>query len=427
MSSPSQPLPPEEAPIVRVRGVCHDFGSGEAKTRVLFDNDLEVMPGELVIMSGPSGSGKTTLLTLIGALRSLQVGEIEIWDAARQGPRALRGLGEEGMVQVRRLIGFIFQRHNLFESLTSRQNVRMAQQLRPPRPDADEQCRQLLEYLGLGERLDHKPQQLSGGQRQRVAIARALINRPKLILADEPTAALDEKSGAAVITLLKHLARERTDGLAHLSPRQVELLGPLSKERGCTSLIVTHDSRIMNDADRIVHMERGRIVSNVLVAERLFIYEGLRRCAPFAALLPEQIVQIADEASIGLHPDHPLEGHLKGHGTMEVYPRFSAILGKGAPVGDSSKFYLIRRGKVQVIQDSEAGARVVAELGPQEGFGDRALSIHEPQNATVIASEPVELYTFSRKTFEEHRAVIWPFIKRFQDVYGAEGPGGGAP
>src|SRR6516164_1857107 len=122
MSSPSQPPPPEGAPIVRVQGVNHDFGSGETRTRVLFDNNLQVMPGELVILSGPSGSGKTTLLTLVGALRSSQEGEIEIWDADRQGPRALRGLGEEGLVQVRRLIGFIFQRHNLFESLTARQN-----------------------------------------------------------------------------------------------------------------------------------------------------------------------------------------------------------------------------------------------------------------------------------------------------------------
>src|SRR5262249_50386319 len=153
-----------------------------------------------------------------------------------------------------------------------------------------------------------------------------------------------------------------------------------------TSLIVTHDSRIMNDADRIVHMERGRIVSNVLVAERLFLYEGLRKCPAFAALLPDQVVKIADEASIGLHPDHPLEEHLQRHGRIEVYAPSSVILTKGAPVQDDSKFYLIRRGKVQVIRDGEGGGRVVATLGPQDHFGDRALTTCEPRNATVVAS-----------------------------------------
>jgi putative ABC transport system ATP-binding protein len=114
----------------------------------------------------------------------------------------------------------------------------------------------LLDRFGLGERITHKPQQLSGGQRQRVAVARALINQPKLILADEPTAALDERSGAAVIQLLRQLSREES----------------------CTSLIVTHDSRIMNEADRIVDLERGRIVNNVVVAERLFLAAARPQC-----------------------------------------------------------------------------------------------------------------------------------------------------
>src|SRR6516164_4705083 len=274
-------LPPDGQPLLRVSALNHCFGAGETRTQVLFDNNLAVQPGELVIMSGPSGSGKTTVLTLIGGLRTLQEGNVEIWDPAGATYRSLLGMGEQERVRVRQMIGFIFQRHNLFESLTALQNVRMAQQLKPMSDDADAKARELLGRLGLAERVAYKPQQLSGGQRQRVAVARALINQPKLILADEPTAALDEKSGEAVIQLLRQLSREES----------------------CTSLIVTHDSRIMNEADRIVDLERGRIVNNVVVAERLFLYESLRKCVLFAALLPQEQYRIADRTSIGVHPD----------------------------------------------------------------------------------------------------------------------------
>src|SRR4051812_48751204 len=109
-------LPPPGQPVLRIAGVSHFFGSGETRTQVLFDNNLEVMPGELVIMSGPSGSGKTTVLTLVGGLRTLQEGQIEIWDPDRGDYAKLLGMKEEHLVQVRRLIGFIFQRHNLFDS-----------------------------------------------------------------------------------------------------------------------------------------------------------------------------------------------------------------------------------------------------------------------------------------------------------------------
>ena len=156
----SSNLPPPGQPVLRVRGVNHHFGAGDTRTQVLFDNTLEVMPGELVIMSGPSGSGKTTLLTLIGGLRTLQAGEIEVWDAGRGDYRTLNGVSEDELVNVRRLIGFIFQRHNLFDSLTAMQNIRMAQRLKPlgpPDPDAD--ARDLLSYLLLGETdLSGKPQ-----------------------------------------------------------------------------------------------------------------------------------------------------------------------------------------------------------------------------------------------------------------------------
>ena len=124
MSSNSSPiLPPPGLPVLRVRDVDHYFGEGDTRTQVLFANNLEVMPGELVIMSGPSGSGKTTLLTLVGGLRTLQHGQIEVWNPHRGDYAQLHGLAEAELVHVRRLIGFIFQRHNLFDSLTAIQNV----------------------------------------------------------------------------------------------------------------------------------------------------------------------------------------------------------------------------------------------------------------------------------------------------------------
>jgi putative ABC transport system ATP-binding protein len=446
----SSRLPPDGSPVLRITGVNHHFGEGETRSQVLFDNTLEVMPGEMVIMSGPSGSGKTTILTLIGGLRTLQEGAIEVWDAEAGTYRQFRGLAEAELVNVRRLIGFIFQRHNLFDSLTAMQNVRMAQRLKPRDGDPDAEARDLLQYLILGDRdLDGKPQSprfeykpaaLSGGQRQRVAVARALVNRPKLVLADEPTAALDANSGLAVVTLLQHLARERPEAdlkqlvrsseeageRGRLADWQIPLLRQLAVETGTTSLIVTHDSRIMNLADRIVHMERGRIEANVVVAERLFVRDGLRQSPPFAALLPEEQQKIADELLVGVHPDQRLRpDQVAAHpGRVEVFERGAAIIRAGEPVNDRSNFYLIRRGTVEVWRADEDGpARKVAELGPGRYFGEVALLMEQPRNATVRAKERVEVYTVDRGTFDRYKSVSRPFIDRILENFRARGEG----
>ncbi len=424
-------------PLLRVRGVGHAFGRGDARTPVLFDNTLEVMAGELVIMSGPSGSGKTTLLTLVGGLRSLQTGDVDIYDGVADDYLGLRGLGEAGLTKYRRRVGFIFQRHNLFDSLTAAQNVRLARGL-DPAPD-DGYGRRLLQYLGLGSRTGYKPAGLSGGQRQRVAVARALVNRPGLILADEPTAALDADSGLAVVTLLQHLARPRDpmelaklvrrpgdadDETGRLTPEQAELLPELTDITGATSLIVTHDARIMNRADRIVHMERGKIVSNLVVAERLFVTEGLRGCVMFAAVLPEQQQAIADAVCVGVHPALPLRPDqvAAGGGRVRAVADGEPVVRQGDPVTDDSKFYLIRRGRVRVLQDRGEGPQVVAVLGPRDFFGDRALATNEPRNATIVADGPTEVYQIGRDTFRRYEAVSRPFLDRVRAVYGVPVP-----
>ncbi|MCS7269834.1 MAG: ATP-binding cassette domain-containing protein [Gemmataceae bacterium] len=430
--------PPAGRPLLQVIGVQHYFGRGETRTQVLFDNHLEVMPGELVILSGPSGSGKTTLLTLIGGLRTLQEGDIRLWDSVRGETISLRGLSEQALINVRRRLGFIFQRHNLLESLTAWQNVQMAVALRP-RPEAAAQTRDLLQYLLLGDRdvygrpqpprFHYTPARLSGGQRQRVAIARALINRPHLILADEPTAALDAHSGLAVITLLRFLARPRPEAellqllrpgeeggeQGRLAEWQVPLLQRLAGQGGATSLIVTHDPRIMHQADRIVHMERGRIVANVVVAERLFVRNGLRQSPPFAVILPEEQAKLADELLVGVHPDIPLRPDQLAmvSDRLAAFPAGSTIIREGEPVDDQSKFYLIRRGTVEVFRRRADGSEEkVAELGPGQSFGEVALLLNQPRNATVRAKDDVETYLVRREVFRRYHNVSRPFIER---------------
>jgi putative ABC transport system ATP-binding protein len=234
LATPSNSAPAAGSGSVQVRHLNYFFGKGDLRKQVLFDISLELHPGQIVIMTGPSGSGKTTLLTLIGALRSASEGSLKVLG------QELVGLGNRHLVEVRRNIGFIFQAHNLFESLTAAQNVEMAVELTGNFRGKYQRAVDILAQVGLAERADYKPAALSGGQKQRVAIARALVNQPQLILADEPTAALDKKSGRDVVTLMQHLAQEQ----------------------GCTILMVTHDNRILDVADRIINLVDGRLESD---------------------------------------------------------------------------------------------------------------------------------------------------------------------
>ena len=222
-----------DEPVISISNLNFAYGSGDLRKQILFDIGLEVWPGEIVLMTGHSGSGKTTLLTLIGALRSTQNGSCRVFG------QELLGADEAAMVEVRRHIGYIFQAHNLLKPLSAVQNVVMSLELHSGVSNAEryERAAEKLGAVGLADHIHKFPDKLSGGQKQRVAIARALAANPRLVLADEPTAALDSRSGRQVVDVLQRLAREQ----------------------GCAILLVTHDDRILDIADRIVTLEDGRL------------------------------------------------------------------------------------------------------------------------------------------------------------------------
>jgi putative ABC transport system ATP-binding protein len=220
--------------VIQVENLDHFFGEGDLKKQVLFEVNLSIQAGEIVILTGPSGSGKTTLLSLMGGLRSPQSGSLRMLETE------LVGAAKAVAVEARRSCGYIFQAHNLHTSLTAQDNVMMGLEVSGiyPRPERRNLALNMLSVVGLADRTQYYPEDLSGGQKQRVAIARALVSHPQIVLADEPTAALDKKSGRDV----------------------VELMQKLAKEQGCTILMVTHDNRILDVADRIIYMEDGRLM-----------------------------------------------------------------------------------------------------------------------------------------------------------------------
>ena len=341
--------------IVAALNLSHVFGSGDTRSQVLAEITLVVPPGQLVIMTGPSGSGKTTLLTLLGALRSGQSGRLLVLG------REVTGLDENGLMALRRNIGFIFQLHNLLDSLTAIENVVMAGQLHRGLADPRGRAAYLLDRVGLGHRLHYKPSSLSGGQRQRVAVARALVNAPRLILADEPTAALDIKSSHEVVALLQeHVA---------------------THDAAC--IMVTHDNRVLDRADRIVSLVDGRIVSDVMVREQILICEMLSKIEFFSGLDATELSQVAQK--------------------MQRRPFVADdVLIRQGEVGE--QFYLLRAGEVDVHVQDTSGSRVVATLESGRYFGERALITGEVRNATIVARSTGAAYTLDKFSFQEAMA-----------------------
>jgi len=221
--------------VVSVDGVWKLFAMGDDVVRALIDVSFTVEPGEFVCLMGPSGSGKSTLLHLLGGLDRPTRGEVSI------AGEPTSGLTESQFSALRHsTIGFIFQSYNLMPFLTAVENVELPLMFEPvDRASVRRRAVDLLELVGLGHRLDHRPSRLSGGEQQRTAIARALIGSPRVILADEPTANLDHRTGDAV----------------------VELLVDLCHRLGVTVVASTHDQRVADRASRVLRMADGRIVA----------------------------------------------------------------------------------------------------------------------------------------------------------------------
>jgi putative ABC transport system ATP-binding protein len=214
----------------------------------------------------------------------------------------------------------------------------------------------ILQRLGLGHRIDHKPRSLSGGERQRVAIARALVNSPSLVLADEPTAALDRDSAHKVVDLLKET----------------------TVERGSTVVMVTHDHRIIEKADRLVHMVDGRIASDVVLHDQLRICEFLKTVDVFKNLTPIELTNVAEKV------------------TKRQFVAGDVVIRQGEAGED---FFLISDGTVEVMREGHD----VARLGAGDFFGEAALITGEPRNATVVAHDNLETYVLAK---DEFRAAI---------------------
>jgi putative ABC transport system ATP-binding protein len=220
--------------IISIRNLHYSFGRGKLQKQILSNINMDLFAGEVAILMGPSGSGKTTLLTLIGALRSLQEGSLKFLE------HEFNNASQQELIHIRKSIGFVFQSHNLLNCLTAQENVNMSLKLHPQLSFQERKTRSIsvLSEVGLGAHINDYPSNLSGGQKQRVAISRALVSQPKLVLADEPTASLDSKTGRDVVEIMRRLAQKE----------------------GCTMLLVTHDNRILDLADRILQMEDGKLI-----------------------------------------------------------------------------------------------------------------------------------------------------------------------
>jgi len=222
-------------PVVEAVNVAKVLGSGAAQVAALKGVSLALNGGELTLLMGPSGSGKTTLLSILGCILTPTQGTISIRGHSTESA------GPEDLALLRREhVGFVFQSFHLFPTLTAADNVRLALDVRgEPSRSAKVRSREALAKVGLSHKVSAFPRELSGGEQQRVAIARAIVGNPSIILADEPTAALDGENGRAIMTILAGIAKEQGRGV----------------------LIVTHDPRLLPFADRVVHIEDGLIVS----------------------------------------------------------------------------------------------------------------------------------------------------------------------
>lgn len=393
--------------LIRARGLGHRYGepgrAGGSGREVLKNLDFEVAAGEIVLLTGPSGSGKTTLLTLVGALRAVQTGTLEVLG------HQLAGANSATRVTLRRGIGYIFQAHNLIASLTAVENVMVPlaldHSLKPT--DRRERAVAMLDAVELDEHLDAFPARLSGGQRQRVAIARALVTNPRLILADEPTASLDRTTGRSIAELLRACAQRQR----------------------ATVLLVTHDHRILDIADRVLHLEDGELSSYAAAVaantEHLLTSLGrtyrsgelsaqleqlpASRFGPFLAELTEEarnfldVIQLAESDTF----EHMLRQVLDG-----LTQRIGSLLG-----AERATLFLVepQRGEMWSLYagggDDAAPLRLVVQLG--KGIAGKVAVSGQPRSVPDAYADPDFDPSYDRRSgFHTRNILCLPITNR---------------
>ena len=335
--------------LIEAANLKHTYREGQIRTEVLHGVDLTIRGGENVFLTGLSGSGKTTLISLIGCLRSVQEGSLKILG------EELRGAREAKLRKMRRRIGYVFQGFNLLDFMTIRQNVQQSLKLQDnySAKKARLLSEEILDRVGLGDRVNTYPAKLSGGQKQRVAIARALVHRPRLVLADEPTAALDSVTGREII----------------------ELFQKLVVEQNSAALIVTHNIRALENADKIFQMKDGYL--GAAVREQLSL------------VLPKLNDKDLDDIS--------------KQSTIKVYRPGEVIIRQG---DIATEFFLLVKGKVEVVREGrDEGEEILAVLQRRgDYFGEIAmLQEGARRTATVRAagSKNVEVLVMGRNEFQK--------------------------
>lgn len=334
-------------PLIEIAELKHAYPMGKGSMEVLHGINLTIQGGKNVLLAGSSGSGKTTLISLIGCLRSVQEGSLKVCG------HELKGASQRKLRRMRRRIGYVFQHFNLLDFMTIRQNVQQSLKLqngysaKQGRKLADE----MLERVGLGDRIHAYPPELSGGQKQRVAIARALVHRPSLVLADEPTAALDSVTGREI----------------------VELFQTMVKEQNSAALIVTHDTRILDTADEIFQMQDG--------------YLGAAARENLTLALPT--LKDAELEELSRHAEH------------RIYQPGEIIIQQGEI---AKEFFILIKGEIEVLHTHPNGE--VEHLAFRRARGDffgeiGLLQENASRTATVRASdsENVEVLVIGRDVF----------------------------
>ncbi len=333
--------------LVEASGLKHSYQTGRVRTEVLHGIDLTILSGQNVFLTGYSGSGKTTLISLIGCLRSVQEGSLKVVG------EEIKGASEAKLRKMRRRIGYVFQHFNLLDFMTIRQNVQQIMKLQKNYSEKKARLlsEEMLDRVGLGDRVNTYPTELSGGQKQRVAIARALVHRPRLVLADEPTAALDSVTGREIIEIFQKLVREQNSA----------------------ALIVTHNIRILDGADEIFQMEDGHL--GVAAREQLSL------------ALPTLM-------------DWELE-KVVGHSELQVYQPGDVIIRQG---DIATAFFILVKGEIEVVRTRPdmQEEHIATRCNRGDYFGEIGLlQENSLRTATVRAagSMKTEVLAIGRDTF----------------------------